>query len=152
MVPLGTRAGDAPPLVLEVGGSLDLTCETRSVVVATGAPAATSGTVELKLTLERGTPSPAGTWRGTPVGNGHGGAFVARESSACANGCPLAVAPGGEIQLWAPAAKLIDALTSEETLLIAVLKPATSEIRASTFRGQSIEALEEGRCKPLTPR
>lgn len=57
---------------------------------------------------------------------------------------------GGDIQLWAPAPKLLDALKEGEVLLLAVIR-ADATLRASTFKGPQIEALEEGRCKKVSP-
>ncbi len=38
-------------------------------------------------------------------------------------------------------------LTADELLMLAVLKTATLDFKASTFRGQQVEALESGSCR-----
>ncbi len=136
----------ADTLKVEAGKPFELTCETRAVVVATGAANATTGTIALKI-------SPAadnarkGTWTVTDAGKAHSGGFATRQKEACAKGCPFDVSAKGETQLWAPGPKSLDRLAEDESLLIAVIKPKGLALRASSFRGKDIEALEEGQCK-----
>lgn len=137
----------AEPLQLTAGTPVMVVCETRAVVVATGAPAATSGTFKVRLESLEGTPVAKGTWTVVEIEQGHKGSFGATQKEPCATGCPLDVAAKGAIQLWAPAQKSLDKLGDGETLLIAVIKPEGAELRASFFRGKEIEALEEGTCK-----
>jgi hypothetical protein len=59
----------------------------------------------------------------------------------------LKVAENGNVELWAPAPKGIDALQVGERLLIAIVKADTLALRASTFSGKEIESLEEGTCR-----
>lgn len=140
---------DGATITLEPGTAVAIACDTRAVVVADGAPAATRGTI--RLALERtAAAAAAGRWTPASADPGHTGSFAARERAACASGCPLTLAPNGEIQLWAPAAKSLDTVKEGETLLLAIIR-ADRALRASTFRGQSIEALEEGPCRKVTP-
>lgn len=53
----------------------------------------------------------------------------------------------GQAQLWAPGPKGMDKLAETEILVLAVIRPEKFDIKVSTFRGQSIEALEEGTCR-----
>ncbi|MEQ1671202.1 MAG: hypothetical protein ABL893_10120, partial [Hyphomicrobium sp.] len=64
----------------------------------------------------------------------------------CAAGGPRSLSAGGDAQLWAPAPKALDKLAAEEALLLAVIKADTLSLKASSFRGQAIEALESGTC------
>lgn len=59
---------------------------------------------------------------------------------------PSAIGKDDDLQLWAPAAKSIDKLGPDELLLLAVIRASSMQLKASTFRGQSIEALESGAC------
>jgi hypothetical protein len=139
----------ADPLKLEPGKPAEIACDTKSVVVATDAANATSGNIRLKLEVVQGgdAAKPAGTWSVIAVDAAHKGSFAAREKEACAKGCPLAVGPDGAVQIWAPGPKALASLADGEALLLAVIKPATLALRASTFRGKDIEALEEGTCR-----
>ncbi|MEW5962599.1 MAG: hypothetical protein AB1749_03470 [Pseudomonadota bacterium] len=139
----GTPAAPSP-LVLEPGRAVEISCEGKAVVVATGAPQATTG--RLRLSLLAAEPQ-RGTWRIVSVDPGHAGSLGAREAKACAEGCPLVVSGTDQIQLWSPAPKGLDQLAEKEMLLIAVLKTATLDLRATSFNGKQIEALEEGRCE-----
>jgi hypothetical protein len=138
----------AEPLKLEAGKPVTLTCQTQSIVVKDNGPAPTKGEVTLRLEVKE--PATASNW--TPVSNdeAHTGAFASALKTACAQGCPMTVPANGEPQLWAPAAKSIDKLGPDEVLLLAIIKPDTLSLKASTFRGQSIEALESGTCT-VTP-
>jgi hypothetical protein len=138
----------AEPVKLEPGKPVTLTCQTQSIVVKDNGPAPTKGAVTLRLELK--DPATAqnatGTWTPVSADANHTGAFVSAQKTACASGCPLSVPANGEPQLWAPAPKSIDKLGADEVLLLAVIKPDTLSLKASTFRGPSIEALESGTC------
>lgn len=137
----------ADPLKLEGGKPLEIGCDTRSVVVATDAAKATSGAIRLKLEPAAGDRPKTGTWSILSVDAAHQGGFATTQRDTCAKGCPMTVSANGEAQLWAPEVKTIDKLKDGESLLIAVIKPDTFALRASTFRGKEIEALEEGQCR-----
>jgi hypothetical protein len=148
MLAPATAMAEAPAaaglLVLEPGKAVEIACEAKAVVVATDAPQATTG--RLRLSLLAGEPQ-RGTWRIVSVDAGHAGSLGHREAKSCAAGCPLVLAGGDQIQLWSPAPKALDQLADQEMLLIAVVKTATLDLRATTFNGKQIEALEEGRCE-----
>lgn len=155
-----SAAGTAEPaasIALVPGKPTDVTCETKSVVVATDAANATAGVIRLQLALDGApegsvVPDPAlGTWRVLDVAAAHKGAFAAAQREVCKDGCPLSRQSSGEIQLWAPRPNGLERLGENDVLLLAVIKPGSSELRASTFRGKQIEALEEGRCKGDRP-
>lgn len=138
-------AAAAEPLKLEAGKPLTLTCQTQSIVIKDNGPAPTRGAVTLRLDLASATPA-SGTWTPVTADEAHKGAFAANQKSLCASGCPMTLPANGEPQLWAPQPKSLDKLGADEILLLAVLKPDTLTLKASTFRGQSIEALENGTC------
>ena len=50
-----------------------------------------------------------------------------------------------------PGPKSLDKLAADEILLLAVIKPESLVLKASTFRGPSIEALENGTCTVTAP-
>lgn len=139
----------AEPLKLEGSKPLVVECDTKSVVVATDAAKATSGAIRLKLELALATAEKpkTGTWTIVSVDDTHKGAFAVAQRETCAKGCPFTVAANGEPQLWAPEAKTLDKLGESDSLLIAVIKTDSLALRASTFRGKDIEALEEGQCR-----
>ena len=134
----------AEPLKLEAGKPVTLTCQTQSIVVKDDGPAPSKGAVILRLELK--DPALASTWTPVSVEDAHKGAFASAFKTTCAMGCPMTVPASGEPQLWAPAAKSIDKLGPDEVLLLAVIKPGTLSLKASTFRGSYIEALESGTC------
>lgn len=137
----------AEPLKLEPGKSIEITCDTRAVVVATDAAAATAGAIRLKLDVAAGEKAEKGTWSVVSADDAHKGSLAQRHKETCAKGCPFDLSGKGEFQLWAPEPKTIDKLGDKDTLTVAVIKPDNSEIRASTFVGREIEALESGACK-----
>lgn len=140
----------ADPLKLQPGKPIELICDTKSVVVATDAADATSG--KLTLALEADTDgTKSGSWRIVSVDEAHKGSFAGSRRERCAKGCPITIAAGGDIQLWQPEPKSLDKLGDGESLLIAVIKPDGLALRASTFRGKDIEALEGGQCR-MDPR
>ena len=143
-----TTAARAEPLKLEAGKPVRLSCQTQSIVVKDNGPAPTRGAVTLRLEIK--DPAAASTWTPVSADATHTGAFANTQKAACATGCPMTVPVNGEPQLWAPAAKSIDKLGPDEVLLLAVIKSDTLTLKASTFRGQSIEALESGTCT-VTP-
>lgn len=137
-----------PPLELRPGEPVEITCETKSVVVATGAANATAGALRLALELGDATAPTAdrGRWRIVAVDTAHKGSLASIQAETCADGCPLALG-SDDVQLWAPAPKGVVELGPDELLMLAVLKTATLQLRVSTFRGQQIEALESGACR-----
>ncbi|MGD9783712.1 MAG: hypothetical protein AB7E80_04730 [Hyphomicrobiaceae bacterium] len=140
----------ADGLTLEAGKPVALACDTKAVLVATNAANATNGSILLKL--ERGAKAAAGAsedgkWRPLVHAPMHVASLAAMQEKTCATGCPLSLSPGGDIQLWAPSPKSLDKLAPDELLLLAVVKTATLQLKASTFRGQQIEALESGMCR-----
>ncbi len=138
----------AAPFKLELSKPVEIACFTKSIVVATNAANATTGNLRLTLVLKDAAGrTPTGAWRIAAVDGAHTGSLGHRESKTCAESCPMTVAADGNIQLWSPAPKGIDKLADGELLLLGVLKAKTLELRATTFNGQQIEALEEGRCE-----
>ncbi len=146
----GGEGENRPAFILEPGKPAEIACETKAVVVAEGAPAATKGALALKLERAEGEQKPQGRWSVVSVDAPHKASLAATQQNSCAPGCPLTLGVGGDIQLWAPAPKLLDALKEGEVLLLAVIR-ADATLRASTFKGPQIEALEEGRCKKVSP-
>lgn len=147
VAPAGVGAETPPPvaaLALAPGKAVELACAGKAFVVATNAPQATTGSLRLSLVAEDAS---RGRWRIVSVDAGHTGSLGHREAKSCAEGCPLVVAGTDQIQLWSPAPKALDQLADAEMLLIAVVKTATLDLRATTFNGKQIEALEEGRCE-----
>lgn len=140
------------PLTLAPGRPVEIACDTKAVVVATDAAKATSGAVRLTLFVDKlpeasfGTPVP-GTWRIVTAAAEHKGAFAVTQAETCRDGCPLSLQASGEIQLWAPKPSSIDQMGENDVLLLAIIKPVNGVLRASTFRGKAIEALEEGSCR-----
>ncbi|MGE5267415.1 MAG: hypothetical protein ACM3L9_08630 [Deltaproteobacteria bacterium] len=135
-------------LKLEVAKPVEITCETKSVVVKENAANATTGIVKLTLLLKDAASKPAkGAWRIASVDDRHTGSLGHREAKACAEACPLSVAADGSIELWSPAPKGIDKLADGEMLLLAVIKSKSLDLRATTFSGKEIESLEEGTCR-----
>lgn len=149
------RAGAEEPspdngtaLKLEVAKPVEITCETKSVVVKENAANATTGVVRLTLLLKDAASKPAkGAWRIASVDAKHTGSLGQREAETCAEACPLSVAADGNIELWSPAPKGIDKLADGEMLLLAVIKSKSLDLRATTFSGKEIESLEEGNCR-----
>lgn len=142
----------SPPsaIRLVVGTPVEVSCETQAVVVAEGAPDATRGALSLRLELTDAAPQSTGKWSVIGVDSVHRGSLAAVNRKACTAGCPLTLGSNGDIQLWAPAVKSIQALESGEVLLLAVVR-SDEALRASTFKGQAIEALEEGHCRKVAP-
>lgn len=147
LLALMIASAHAEPLKLEPGKSLELDCQTRSIVVAAEAANATSGSARLKLDPAAGDKADKGKWGVVSLDDAHKGGFAARHKDACAKGCPFDLSAKGEVQLWAPEAKAFDKLGENEILSIAIIKPDTLVLRASTFRSKEIEALEEGTCR-----
>lgn len=136
------------PPKLEAVEPLELACDTKAVVVATDAANASSGRIRLSLQLDAGQSSPmSGRWHIAGADEAHTGAFAATQRTGCSSGCPLTFSASGDAQLWSPAPKAVNQLAEGEVLLLAVVKPETLRLRATTFRGQQIEALEEGECR-----
>jgi hypothetical protein len=139
-----------PPalLKLEPAKPVELTCRSKSVVVSANAANASNGTLKLTLVLKDTTAKPAtGAWRIASVDSAHTGSLGQREGKTCAEACPLTLAADGNVELWSPAPKAIDKLAEGELLLLAVVKAATLDLRATTFSGKQIESLEEGTCR-----
>jgi hypothetical protein len=137
-------AAAAEPFKLEPGKAVTLTCQTQSIVVKDDGPAPTKGAITLRLEVK--DPATASTWTPLTADDIHKGAFATAFKTTCASGCPMTVPTNGEPQLWAPAPKSLDKLGDDEVLLLAVIKPETLGLKASTFRGHAIEALENGTC------
>lgn len=143
-------ANDGKPVLLrlQVAKPVQIDCQTKSVVVADNAADATNGTLKLTLLLKDETGTPAtGAWRIADVGPLHRGSLGTHEAKTCAQACPLRVAGDGNLELWSPAPKGVDQLAAGERLLLAVIKADTLALRATTFSGKDIEALEEGLCR-----
>jgi hypothetical protein len=141
---------EPPPVALKliVSKPVALDCQTKSVVVAENAANATNGPLKLTLVLKDETTKPAtGSWRIASVGPVHTGSLGVHEAKTCADSCPLRIAGDGNIELWSPAPKGFDQLAAGEKLLLAVIKAETLALRATTFSGKEIEALEEGTCR-----
>ncbi|MCU0953161.1 MAG: hypothetical protein MUC37_00805 [Hyphomicrobium sp.] len=147
------RAEDPAPeagtaLKLEAARPVEITCQTKSVVVKENAANATTGALKLTLLLKDAASRPAkGAWRIASVDEKHTGSLGQREAKTCAEGCPLSVAADGNIELWSPAPKAFDKLSGGEMLLLAVIKSKSLDLRATTFSGKEIESLEEGTCR-----
>ncbi len=141
---------DAAPVLLklEANKPVELSCDTKSVVVKTNAANATNGELKLSIVLKDGSVTPGkGAWRIASVGEQHTASLGHREAKTCAESCPLTVAVDGNVELWSPSPKSIDKLADGEMLLLAVVKAKSLDLRASTFSGKEIESLEEGSCR-----
>jgi hypothetical protein len=151
MVPVAAQAADAPALsalTLVVAKPVELACRSKSVVVKTDAANATTGELKISLVLkDAATKPPSGVWRIVSVTDAHAGSLGHREAKVCSEACPLTVGADGNIELWSPAPKSITELKEGEMLLLAVVKSKSLDLRATTFSGKEIEALEEGRCQ-----
>ena len=148
--PAPLQSAPVPPalLKLEPAKPVELTCKSKSVVVAANAANATNGTLKLTLVLKDTVAKPAtGAWRIASVDPAHTGSLGHREGKTCAETCPMTLAADGNVELWSPAPKPIDKLAEGELLLLAVVKAATLDLRATTFNGKQIESLEEGSCR-----
>ena len=100
----------------------------------------------MTLRLELKEPASASAWTPVSAGDAHQGAFATAFKTTCAAGCPMTMPANGYFQLWAPTPKSLDKLGDDDVLLLAVIKPETLSLKASTFRGHAIEALENGTC------
>lgn len=138
-------------LTLAPGTSIEIVCDTKAVVVATDKANASNGAMRLRLARDAEPGKAGGRWTPLSHDGSHQASLAAMQAKTCADGCPLSLAADGAAQLWAPAAKSLDKLGADELLLLAVVKASTMEIKASTFRGQQIEALESGRCRQAPP-
>ena len=134
----------ADPLIREPGKPVALTCHTQSIVIKDNGPAPTRGAVMLRLEIKE--PASASIWTPVSADDAHKGAFATTFKTTCASGCPMSIPANGGLQLWAPSPKSLDKLGDDEVLLLAVIKPDTLSLKASTFRGHAIEALENGTC------
>lgn len=147
----GAAIGAGPEanlLRLEVAKPVEIECASKAVVVASEGAAATAGSLRLSLLLKDAAAQPkTGSWRVVSHDPAHKGSFAAKLAIACQEACPLAVPSDDQIQLWAPAPKGLDQLGETERLVLAVIKPQSLELRASSFEGKAIEALEEATCK-----
>lgn len=130
---------------LTPGSTIDIACDSKSVVVATNAADATNGGFRLRLDAGSAADGSGGRWSVVSADAAHRGSLALMQAKPCATGCPLVVGDS-DIQLWAPSPKGIDTLGADELLMLAVLKSADMTFKASTFRGQQIEALESGTC------
>lgn len=136
----------AAPLRLGPGEAVALVCATQAVLVATGAANASNGSLQLRL--ERtSNPGEDGRWRPAGDNGAHAASLGVMHAKTCADGCPFNIGKDDDLQLWAPAPKGVDKLAPDELLSVAVIKSATGQLKASTFRGQQIEALESGSCQ-----
>ena len=145
---LAADSAKTPLLKLEVAKPIEITCSTKSVVVAANAANATTGELKLSLLLkDAAAKPPSGAWRIAAVSEQHEGSLGKREAKACAEACPLTIGADGNIELWSPAPKGITQLADGELLLLAVVKSKSLDLRATTFNGKQIEALEEGTCR-----
>ena len=134
------------PLLLPPGSVVELECQTQAVLVATGAANASSG--GLRLRLERtADPASDGRWMPMSESGSHAASLATMQAKTCAAGCPFNMSKDGDVQLWAPSPKGIDKLEANELLLLAIIKADKLQLKASTFRGQQIEALESGSCR-----
>jgi hypothetical protein len=153
---LGSTPGRAlDALAMVAGTPLELSCDTKSVVVAPEAKT-TTGTVRLRLELKAsstGDGSLTGAWAIIETTPAHTASFAAQQAIACKDGCPLtATAPAGpdkpmRIELWAPRRAAIDGISPNVPLTVAALDTGARTLRVSTFLDKQIAALEQGECK-----
>lgn len=139
-----SSAGD--PLKLEPGKTVELTCETRSVVVA-GEAKISKGEIRLKLTGTEPQGTQAGTWAVVTVDAGHGSSLAAVHKDACASACPLQIGGKAQPMLWAPRIAMPDAMEGDAALTVVAIDPETLSLKASTYRSKDIAALEQGTCR-----
>lgn len=135
-------------LRLEVNRPIEITCETKAVVVMPDGANATAGTMRISMRLKDDTARPkTGEWRIVQADPRHVGSLAVGGVQTCRDACTLTIAQDDQIQLWAPAPKSLDQLADGEKLVLAILKTANLDLRATSFVGKEIEALEEGFCK-----
>jgi hypothetical protein len=146
----------ADKLSLTPGQPVAVACQTRAVVVAESGAKASSGGFALTLALAkregRGAEDAAqnagaGTWVVRSADANHNGSFALLQREQCRDGCPLTLGRDGAAQLWWPGPKVLDQQGDQDVLVLAVLDGGTLRLKASTFRGKQIEALEEGQCR-----
>lgn len=147
----GVAAGPTAPadaaIVLAPGVTITLDCSTQSVVVAPTA-ATSNGIVRLALTPGEGTV--AGTWTIVRVADTHSASFARAQETACKAGCELMTGAGGRLELWAPK-RAAPGANGGASLTLAVLDMASLDLKASTFAGGDLSALETGTCTQATP-
>ena len=136
----------AEPLKVAPGQTVELTCETRSVVVA-GEAKISKGEIRLKLTGTEPQGTQAGTWAVVTVDAGHASSLAAVHKQACASGCPLQIGARAQPMLWAPKIAMPDAMEGDAALTIVAIDPETLGLKASTYRSKDIAALEQGTCR-----
>lgn len=136
----------ADPLNLAPGQTVELTCETRSVVVA-GEAKVSKGEIRLKLTGTEPQGTQAGTWSVVKVDTGHASSLAAVHRQACASACPLQIGAKAQPMLWAPRIAMPDAMEGDAALTIVAIDPDTLALKASTYRSKDIAALEQGTCR-----
>lgn len=136
----------AEPLKLEPGQTVELTCETRSVVVA-GEAKISKGEIRLKLTGTEPQGTQAGTWAVVNVDAGHASSLAAVHRQACASACPLQIGAKAQPMLWAPKIAMPDAMEGDAALTVVAIDPETLGLKASTYRSKDIAALEQGTCR-----
>lgn len=134
------------PLRIEPGQTVEITCETRSVVVV-GEAKVTTGEIRLKLTGAEPPGGPAGTWAVVAVDAGHASSLAAVHKEACAGACPMQVGAEAQPTLWAPRIAMPNAMEADAALTVVAIDPGTLGLKASTFRSNEISALEQGTCR-----
>ena len=138
-------------LVLALQKPIEIECRSKAVVVAENAAAATQGMIRLSLLLKDAAATPkSGSWKVVSSDPAHTGSFARALAITCQEACPLTQPSDDQVQLWAPAPKGVDKLAEKERLTLAVIKTKSLELRASTFEGQAIDALEEAVCSPVS--
>lgn len=136
-------------LALSTSKPAEFTCDSKAVMVATDRANATNGSFRMRVALEDAATG-KGSWTPLSSDQAHVTSLAAMQAKTCASGCPMTLARDTDVQLWAPAPKSIDKLGPDELLMLAVLKLDSGQLKASTFRGQQIEALESGICRSET--
>jgi hypothetical protein len=136
----------ADTLTIAPGQTVELTCETRSVVVA-GEAKISKGEIRLKLTGAESQGAQAGTWAVVTVDAGHASSLAAVHKQACASGCPMQIGAKAQPMLWAPRIAMPDAMEGDAALTVIAIDPETLGIKASTYRAKDIAALEQGTCR-----
>jgi hypothetical protein len=143
----------ADGIVLAVGTSIELTCETKAVAVVPEAKT-TAGTLKLKIEAKDATDKGlSGTWLILDVAPQHSASFAVVQARSCREGCPLLMSPEAttRAELWAPRRAALDGISPNLPLTVAALDLTTKTLRVSTFLDKQIASLEQGECQLSPP-
>lgn len=143
--PLAWAHADDSSTAPAIAPATELTCETSAVVLDANPFEASQGQIALKI-LEKTEGDAAGTWSVANVAADHGSSFAVAAKTNCTEGCPVTRGKDGAWQLWSPEPMGLTQIPEGTTLVIVSLDPQSLELKASSFRGKELAALERGPC------